>query len=79
MKPQMDRLRDFLVGGAVLYVFGLVVMSAAWPSTSSLGSSEGSMFWTLVAGAGASFGAGLALVAIIGYGVKFGREAVRLR
>lgn len=67
-----------MVGGVVLYAVGLVVMFFAWPSSSSFGYSKGSVFWTLVGGAGASFGAGLALVAIIGYGVKFGREAVRL-
>jgi hypothetical protein len=75
MKSQMERLRDLLVGGTMLYVAGLVVLFFAWPS----GEGSGSVFWTLVAGAGASFGAGMALVAIIGYGVKFGREAVRLQ
>jgi hypothetical protein len=28
----MDRLRDLLVGGAVLYVVGLAVLIFAWPS-----------------------------------------------
>jgi hypothetical protein len=79
----MDRLRDLLVGGAVLYVVGLAVLIFAWPSGGDGswpdGGGSGSVFWTLVGGAGASFGAGVALVAIIGYGVKFGREAVRVQ
>jgi hypothetical protein len=65
---QMDRLRALLVGGAVIYVISAAIVFFAWPS----GDDSGSVFWTLVGRVGASFGAGMALVAIIAYGVKFG-------
>jgi hypothetical protein len=82
MSEQVKRLRDLLIAGAILYVLGVGAVFLAWPGTEEtyLGAAEstGSAFWTFVGGLAASSGAGLVLVGLIGFGVKFGREAARV-
>jgi hypothetical protein len=80
MTEQVKRLRDLLVGGLVLYVLGVGAVFLAWPSsgTGLYDTDSGSTFWTFVGSLAASIGGGMALVALIGWGVKFGREAAKL-
>lgn len=82
MSEQVKRLRDLLIGGAVLYVVGLGVMILAWPGTDEgylgVAESTGSAFWTFVGGLGASAGSAMVMIGLIGFGVKYGREAVRV-
>ena len=62
-----------------MYVAGLAVAGFAWPRGSVGGygdvSASGSWFWALVGCAVLTGGAGLALVGLVGWGVKLGREA----
>jgi hypothetical protein len=82
MTEQVKRLRDLVVAGVVLYVIGTAAVFLAWPSSDGSGlfaEESGSWFWTFVGALAASGGAGMLLVGLIGYGVKYGREAVTLR
>lgn len=77
----MNRLKQFLIAGVVAYGVGVVVMVMAWPSMTGSGfyqETDGNLFWAFVGGVSASVGAGLSLVALIGYGVKYGREAAEV-
>lgn len=72
----MDRLRNFLIAGVLLSAAGAAVTMIAWPGstevgyhTETTGSGFGAVLGAIAAFAGACY--------LIGYGVKFGREAVR--
>jgi hypothetical protein len=78
MSEPVKKLRDYLIAGGVLYLIGMVGTVLAWPSTGAYGTSSGSWFWTFLSAAAASVGGAIALIAIIGLGVKFGREAAEV-
>lgn len=81
MNEPVKRLRDYLIAGGVLYVIGVAAMVLAWPHTEAgaySAESSGSMIFTLLGGLATTVGGAIILVALIGLGVKFGREAVDL-
>ena len=82
MKPAALRLRELVIYGSVIYLIGVLVMALAWPrsstDTSGLYTAEverGSAVVATLAAVGVSVGACVLLVGLIGYGVKYGREA----
>jgi hypothetical protein len=82
MSEQVKRLRDLLIAGAILYVIGVGVVILAWPGTDEgylgVAESTGSAFWTFVGALVASAGSGMVMIGLVGFGVKFGREAAQV-
>lgn len=62
-------LLSFLIWGAVIYLAGSVIRMLAEPDGS------GAAFWDLLSGLTLASGGCLVATAVIGYGVKYGREA----
>jgi len=84
-----DRLRNLFIGGLVLQLVGVVIAVLAWPdeqvADDPLGADltvmteeTGNWFVTFIGLGLVQAGALLLLVAVIGYGVKLGREAARV-
>ncbi|HEU4811351.1 MAG TPA: hypothetical protein VFT00_04355 [Nocardioides sp.] len=62
-------LLSFLIWGAVIYIAGSVIDMLAGPGGS------GAAFWDLLSGLTLASGGCLVAIAVIGFGVKYGREA----
>jgi hypothetical protein len=69
------------MGGVALYLLGAICTVAAWSRTEQtyLGTKDHGNIWVASLGGIAAFaGSMLMLVAVIGHGVKLGREAANL-
>lgn len=62
-------LLSFLIWGAVIYIAGSVIGVLAGPG------GTGAAFWDLLSGLTLASGGCLVAIAVIGFGVKYGREA----
>lgn len=65
-------LLSFLIWGAVIYVAGSVIGMLAEPE------GAGADFWDLLSGLTLASGGCLVAIAVIGFGVKYGREAAEV-
>jgi hypothetical protein len=65
-------LLSFLIWGAVIYVAGSVIRMVAGPG------GPGAPFWDLLGGLTLASGGCLVAIAVIGFGVKYGREAAEV-
>lgn len=78
MVTPVQRLARFAWRGGAVYLVGMAIAGAAWPRevAGEFGpETQGSRFWTVLGLVVLSTGAAFALVGIIGWGVKYGREA----
>ena len=80
MVTPVQRLDRFAWWGAAAYLAGIIIAGLAWPHevAGEFGQeTQGSRAWTVVGVVVLSAGAAFALIGIIGWGVKYGREASR--
>ena len=77
MREANDKLRNCLIGGALLYAVGLIILIMTWPTGLSRTSDSGLM--PIIAGLLVSLGGALVFVALVGFGVKLGNEASKSR
>ena len=78
MRKPVQRLDRFSWWGAAAYLAGITIAGFAWPHdvAGEFGREiQGSRLWTVFGLVVLSAGAAFALVGIIGWGVKYGREA----